>query len=147
MYIGYPNGGGGIHYYALDNDYENSMTMAIPSNSRNKEGAWAFIRWTLSRSEQLKLANKSSNGVPTPSMPVIFPVLREVTDLNTGERDTAQFYDLLERTKYAELSGDSTLRELIISSSQAYLAGEKSLEETVDIIQSRVGTYMAEQYG
>lgn len=147
VYIGYPNGGGGIHYYALDNDYENSMTMAIPSNSRNKEGAWAFIRWTLSRSEQLKLANKSSNGVPTPSMPVIFPVLREVTDLNTGERDTAQFYDLLERTKYAELSGDSTLRELIISSSQAYLAGEKSLEETVDIIQSRVGTYMAEQYG
>lgn len=141
-FVGYPDGKEGIHYYQLTNNYEHCMAAAIPSNSLNKEGAWHFIKMLLSRSNQLTIANTYGAG-----MPVVYDVLKETSSLIADEKDTAAFYDLLERTKYAELYGDATLREIIIDSSQAYLNGEKTLKETAQLIQSKASIYVAEQYG
>ena len=141
-FVGYPDGKDGIHYYQLPNDFENNMATAIPANSQNKQGAWYFIKTMLSRSNQLKIANTYGAG-----MPVIYDVLKEASSNTANEKYTETFYALLERTKYAELYGDATLREIIIDSSQAYLAGEKTLKETTQLIQSKASVYAAEQYG
>lgn len=141
-FVGYPDGKDGIHYYQLPNDYEHCMAAAIPSNSLNKEGAWYFIKMLFSRSSQLNIANTFGTG-----MPVIYDILKETSEYAANERDCSKLYDLLERTKYAELYGDDTLREIIIDSSQAYLAGKKTLEETVQLIQSKANLYISEQFG
>lgn len=141
-YVGYPDGGDGIHYYQLPNEYENCMAAAIPSGSGNKEGAWYFIKTLLSRANQLTIANSFGTGFP-----VNYEVLKEAVATNASAEDAGALHGLLERTKYAELYGDATLREIIIDSSQAYLSGEKTLKETARLIQSKAGVYMAEQYG
>ena len=141
-FVGYPDGKDGIHYYQLPNDFENNMATAIPANSQNKQGAWYFIKTMLSRSNQLKIANTFGAG-----MPVIYDVLKESSSNTANKKYTEAFYALLERTKYAELYGDATLREIIIDSSQAYLAGEKTLKETTQLIQSKASVYVAEQCG
>lgn len=141
-FVGYPDGEEGIHYYQLTNNYEDCMAAAIPSNSKNKDGAWYFIKGLLSRSSQLNVANTYGAG-----MPVIYDIVKEISSRTASEKDIASFYDLLERTKYAELYGDDTLREIIIDSSQAYLVGEKTLEETAQLIQSKASLYVAEQFG
>lgn len=141
-FVGYPDGKEGIHYYQLTNNYEHCMAAAIPSNSLNKEGAWYFIKMLLSRSNQLTIANTYGAG-----MPVVYDVLKETSSQIANEKDTVAFYDLLERTKYAELYGNATLREIIIESSQAYLNSEKTLKETAQLIQSKASIYVAEQFG
>ena len=141
-YVGYPNGGDGIHYYCLPNDFEYSIASAIPANSLNKAGAWYFIKTMFSRSNQLKIANVNGTKIP-----VIYDIALEVAEDTASQEDLEEFLDLLERTKYAELYGDSTLREIIIDNSQAYLAGTKSLVETVQLIQSKASIYVAEQFG
>ena len=47
----------------------------------------------------------------------------------------------------AEQATDETLLDLIMDSSQAYLAGTKTLDETASLIQSKVSLYVSEQYG
>lgn len=137
-FVGYPDGGDGIHYYSLPNDFENCMTMAIPSNSKSKVGAWTFIKTMLSHSNQSGLSY---------GMPVIYEVVKEETERTVNEQVAAKFYDLLERTKYAEQATDETLFGLIVDSCQAYLAGTKTLEETAKLVQSRASLYVSEQYG
>ncbi len=137
-FVGYPDGGDGIHYYSLPNEFESCMTMAIPANSKSKVGAWTFIKTMLSHSNQSSLSY---------GMPVIYDVVKEKTERTVNEQVAAKFYDLLERTKYAEQATDETLLDLIMDSSQAYLAGTKTLDETAKLIQSKVSLYVSEQYG
>ncbi len=141
-FVGYPDGKDGIHYYQLPNDFENNMATAIPANSQNKQGAWYFIKTMLSRSNQLKIANTYGSG-----MPVIFDITKEVAERTASEKETTEFYDLIARTRYAEVYGDATLRSIIIDNSQAYLAGTRSLDETVKLIQSKASVYVSEQFG
>lgn len=141
-FVGYPDGGDGIHYYMLPNDFEHCMAAAMPANSQNKQGAWNFIKILLSRSNQLSVANTFGAGFP-----VIYDIVKETGDRTADAQSAAQFYDLLTRTKCAELYGDATLRDIIIENGQAYIAGGKTLQETAQLIQSKASIYLSEQYG
>ena len=136
-YVGFPNGGEGFHYYS---HVYGSLTMAIPSNSQNKAGAWAFIKDRLSMENQLAVAE-------TPALPVLYEVLARLVDKSSDEAGRNAFYELLPKIQYAEMYGDDALRDIILSSGQGYINGDKSLEETVALIQSRASIYVAEQYG
>ena len=54
---------------------------------------------------------------------------------------------LVSDTRFAATYVDEPLHEIIMTSGLAYLAGDKTLEEAVDLIQSRVSVYMVERYG
>lgn len=140
-FVGYPDGGDGLHFYILPNDFTYAVTMAIPTGSQNKEGAWYYIKSKLSRSSQLKLANEG-RGL----LPVMYEPAQDFISQNFEADQAQSIFGLLERTKYSELYGDSVLRDMIIDSSQAYLAGSKSLEETVQLIQGKASVYVAERY-
>lgn len=54
--------------------------------------------------------------------------------------------ETLRRTMYAETYNDTELQDIIFELGQVYLAGDRSLEDTVAQIQSRAKIYVAERY-
>ena len=135
---GIPNDAQGLSYYTMNSARGRGCTMAIPANSRNKEGAWAFIREMLSDESQHALAKQDG-------MPVLTDVLRDV-NTSAPQRAQEQLDDLLERTRWSQYNFDEELIKLIVSECQPYMRGERSLDETVKMIQSRASIYVAEKY-
>lgn len=138
-YVGYPDGKDGVHYFSTD--MADHAAMAIPRGSQNKSAAWGVIKYLLSENQQWNVASEIG------SMPVIQSVAEEYNRKNFSEEQCEKFFDLLERTHYVQTGADATIREIIMETCQPYLAGDKSLEETTKLLQSRVSIYMAEQYG
>lgn len=131
-----------IHNLMLDASpfYSGGLSMAIPANSQNKDGAWAFIKERLSLDSQLNLGEMSA-------LPVNYEALKRLAEASSTEEGRAELYSLLDKTKYAETFSDCVLQNIIISAGQAYINGDKPLGETVNLIQLKASIYLAEQYG
>ena len=133
VFVGFPDGDMGCSYYICGLGY------AIPAQSSNKEGAWAYIKHMLSVEAQRYV---------TAGLPVILKAFElALEDGDVSEDMQRKALELLERTKYAESVQDSGLKEIITDSCQNYFDGTATLDDTVDIIQSRASVYMSEQYG
>lgn len=70
--------------------------------------------------------------------------LTRLSESNSTEQGIAALNNLLEKTKYAQIYDDKPLQEIIISAGKAYINGDKSIEETLDIIQSKANIYINE---
>lgn len=133
VFVGFPDGDMGCSYYICGLGY------AIPAQSSNKEGAWAYIKHMLSVEAQRYV---------TAGLPVILKAFElALEDGDVSEDMQRKALELLVRTKYAESVQDSGLKEIITDSCQNYFDGTATLDDTVDIIQSRASVYMSEQYG
>lgn len=133
VFVGFPDGDMGCSYYICGLGY------AIPAQSSNKEGAWAYIKHMLSVEAQRYV---------TAGLPVILKAFElALEDGDVSEDMQRKALELLERTKYAESVQDSGLKEIITDSCRNYFDGTATLDDTVDIIQSRASVYMSEQYG
>lgn len=133
VFVGFPDGDMGCSYYICGLGY------AIPAQSSNKEGAWAYIKHMLSVEAQRYV---------TAGLPVILEAFElALEDGDVSEEMQRKALELLERTKYAESVHDAGLKEIITDSCQNYFDGAATLDDTVDIIQSRASVYMSEQYG
>ena len=117
------------------------LNMAIPAGSQNKAGAWAFISDRLSLDTQLALQQNQINGLPVNID--AFPRIQA----GYSPESLEILEDLMARTKYAKTFTDQGLYDIIVSCGEGYLSGDKSLQETVNLIQSRASLYMSEQYG
>lgn len=137
VYVGFPDGGDGCSYY--NNMGNAGLCMAIPAGSQNKEGAWAFIK------ERLSLESQSDHD--DLGIPVIYEAARRQAEAALDGRGLACMDQLLSRTKYAQAYADQALMDIIRECGQSYLAGDKSIDETVALIQSRAAIYVSEQYG
>lgn len=134
VYIGFPTGDGRGSYYA-----QNYMApvMAIPAASRNKEGAWAFIRSQLTESAQRKVEY---------GLPVNLKVVMAQAEATGTPEAVQQFSDLLNSVGFAENNSDNQLRQIILENGLLYCQGSKSLDETIKLIQSKASLYLAEHY-
>ncbi|MEE0795632.1 MAG: hypothetical protein U0M31_09465 [Oscillospiraceae bacterium] len=133
VFVGFPDGDMGCSYYICGLGY------AIPAQSSNKDGAWAYIKHMLSVEAQRYV---------TAGLPVILKAFElALEDGDVSEDMQRKALELLERTKYAESVQDSGLKEIITDSCRNYFDGTATLDDTVDIIQSRASVYMSEQYG
>lgn len=56
-----------------------TSTFFIPSNAKNKEGAWAFISW-LHESQQMAELSSKMGWIPARLSALEYPILNEVTD-------------------------------------------------------------------
>lgn len=138
-FVGFPNGAEGYSYYSINGDTY-GKSMAIPQNSNNKEGAWEFIRWQLSFNHQVGLGKYAN-------IPVNAQALHHKAEAELSDESQVFLADLLSRVCYAEKLNDNALINIIVDSGQGFIYGDKTIEDTVDIIQSRSSIYMAEQYG
>lgn len=139
VYVGFPNGDSGFSYYT-----NGGIAMAIPVQSQNKDGAWAFIRERLSTEH---LMEKDAYGDYSCGLPVVDAVVRHRAEAELSEEDAARLYALMESIQYAETFSSKTMHTIIREAGEAYLAGDKTLDEAVALIQSRAGIWVSEQYG
>ena len=131
VFVGFPTGDDMGSYYTLE-----GVSMAIPRQAANKEGAWAYMRSRLLPAAQRQLR-----------FPIHLDTLLSVAGANLSAEEINQLLDLLEHTGFAENVADEPLRQMVLECGLAYLHGEKSLDETLSTLQSRASIYMSERYG
>lgn len=133
-FVGFPTGDGNGHFYS--NGFNGCM--AIPKASKNKDGAWEFIRSQLVESAQVNVEY---------SLPVNIFAFKHKAESVLSDEEISLFMELLNNTKHVENYSDSVVRNIIMECGKAYLLGDKTIEDTVKLIQTKASIYFAEQYG
>ncbi|MCI8388726.1 MAG: extracellular solute-binding protein [Clostridiales bacterium] len=163
-FVGIPTGSGRGVMLNANNSY------AIGKKSPVKEGAWSFIRYML---ENSALSDRHSNGFSSyieafeKKAEMMFDQ-HFFFDINgmgysswTGDRDNDDFYlnredgvrrDITQQDidsiramiEDAKPMASMKIIEMINEDLAMYFSDEKSLDETIKIIQSRVGIYIGE---
>lgn len=110
--------------------------VAIPRNSDNKAGAWAYIKSELTVASQLAQEYNISTTVDA--------FEREAAAVLSDE-NAQKVFNLLQSTTKAVRYSDTVLTDMLKTAIQAYISGDKTIEETVALIQSRASIYLAEQ--
>lgn len=163
-YIGYPNKNKQGTYFSFVN------RISMYAKSDVKEGVWEFIRTFMTKEYQGKPTFVDYGDMPTRQdcfdleMEAAMAVREYTNELGidimprfcTNEYDGVEyeekpmtqeqgnlFRELIYSTKCCEQYNDVIL-SVIEEESKQYFAAEKSLDETVDIIQNRVKTYVNE---
>lgn len=161
-FIGYPNKDKQGSYFSFD------MPMGIYSKSKVKDAAWEFIKSFM----KLDYQGSGNNIYSNPTRQDAFDMLvkrktttKKYTDELGNEIEPLQFgygWDDLnidigplseeQAQKYIDLINSTTktsdynteITNIITEEAKAYFAGQKGLDETADIIQNRVKTYVNE---
>lgn len=165
-YVGCPNEARNGSLFKLDNRF------AISAQSEHKEEAWEFIRSFLLTEYQRNLIGEGGIGMPimqnmfdeklkemtaTESYEnefgdVIEPVKEQFIEwggieVKTGvptQEDIDIYMNLINHTKRCA-DYDSAIYDIMMEEISGYFDGRKKLDETVEVIQQRVTTYINEQ--
>ena len=161
-FIGYPNKDKDGSYFSFDNQ------LGIYSKSKVKDAAWEFLKTFLTKEYQGDRNNLYSN----PTRQDAFDMLvksktatekytdelgNEVEPLQSGwgwddlnveigpltEKQAQMYIDLVNNTDKTGEYNDE-IGNIITEEAKAYFSGQKSLDETADVIQNRVKTYVNE---
>ena len=161
-FIGYPNKDKDGSYFAFDKQ------LGIYSKSKNKDAAWEFLKTFLTKEYQGNRNNLYSN----PTRQDAFDMLvksktatekytdelgNEVEPLESGwgwddlnvdigpltDKQAQMYIDLVNNTDKTGEYNDE-IGNIITEEAKAYFSGQKSLDETADVIQNRVKTYVNE---
>ena len=161
-FIGYPNKDKDGSYFSFDKQ------LGIYSKSKNKDVAWEFLKTFLTKEYQGDRNNLYSN----PTRQDAFDMLvksktatkkytdelgNEVEPLESGwgwddlnvdigpltDKQAQMYIDLVNNTDKTGEYNDE-IGNIITEEAKAYFSGQKSLDETADIIQNRVKTYVNE---
>lgn len=155
--------------------------LSISSNSKEKEGAWRFIRYLLEEEQQFEMGIIGASGFPihksaldqifeklmekeyekdeegnikekskiswsvgTAEMEEEEPILR-IHLYAATEEEVKRMRELLDSIGNSiDTSMDRKMFEIIIEEAEAFFEGQKSLDEVVNIIQSRAQIYVNE---
>lgn len=144
-------------------------TVAMNSQSENKDGVWEFIRFNLTEDRQKKMQSYSGS----------FPISKTALDTKLQEDMTPEYYEdvngeqkeqskavwgqgdfdvevfaataeQVERVKELintagnSKNSDSQIQNIINEEAQAYFEGQRSVEDVAALIQSRVQVYVNE---
>lgn len=156
--VGYPTADGSV-----GSSFQPPLcTLAVSSVCRNKEAAWAFVREEFlprhDTNSMKKLLSTAAGGFPINRAD--YELMRRMR-MNNGsdffgymvddsielppltEEDVLRFetfYNSIERINL----GDSTIYDIVWELCTHYFAGDRTLDETVNLIQNRVGLYVNE---
>ena len=161
-FIGYPNKDKNGSYFSFD------MPLGIYSKSKVKDAAWEFIKTFMS----LDFQGDQNTIYSNPTRQDAFDMLvkrktatkkytdelgNEIEPLQSGYGWDDLNIDIVplsdeQAQKYIDLVNNTTktsdynteITNIITEEAKAYFAGQKSLDETADIIQNRVKTYVNE---
>ena len=160
--VGYPNSEKSGSYFQFETQ------AGIYSKSENKDGAWEFIRtlmtkeyqgnnnmmWsTPTRQDCFDMMIKAKTTTETYKdefgneiNPVDSTYGYEDLEIKIGpasQEDVDMYIELINNTKKVD-GYNSAIMMIIEEEVKSYFAGEKSVDETADIIQNRVTTYVNE---
>lgn len=161
-FIGYPNEKKEGSYFTID------TPIGISAKSEVKDAAWEFIRIFMTKEYQ---ATKNRWSTPTRQDCLDMKIKAQMTTENytdefgqeispvsssygygndweveigpSSQEEVDLYLDLIKNTK--KVGGyDYKIMDILSEETEAYFKGDKSLEDTVDIIQNRVTTYVNE---
>lgn len=161
-YIGYPGNENQGSYFQFDNQ------LAIYSKSKVKDGAWEFIRSFMKKEYQGKIGNLQNTPTRkdcfamkvkaiTTTEEYIDELGQEVAPIDYNlmyndlevalkpfsQEEAEMFTNLVNSTNKVS-AYDEAMMKIVQEEAKAYFAGQKSLDEAVDIIQNRITTYVNE---
>lgn len=165
-YIGYPNKDRQGSYFEYLEEY------GIYSGSKVKDKAWEFLRMLLTEEYQVNVNHINYYWLPTNQKSFNWKVKAkmatqpytdeygnemepiEVRTVSVGDKeikvgplsqeDVDIYVDLIEHTTKRAVI-DEEMLNIVYEEAQVYFEGVKSLDETADIIQNRISTYVNEQ--
>ena len=159
VYNGLPGISGGTSYI------EPATQLAMSSNCKYKDVAWEFMRYFLTDEYQdniefyMPVSQKAFNAVLEKAQENPFYIDEngekhemssymsmddiEVEIKAISAAEAKQFEDLVKSTTVS-YQGDEAICSIISEEAEAFYAGQKSVEEVADIIQSRVSIYISE---
>jgi len=163
--IGYPTINGDVR-----GDYVNTSGFSILNSSENIDVAWQFIMYCLSdHFAGFTLSNgynvSTSSGIDTCNGKYYgLMTSRVYDDFNNVGKDSAAFVngvdginitynewfdEFNDYIKYVEnyVPKDNDIRKIIMDELSAYYGADKSVDEVIKIIQSRVSVYLSEMWG
>ena len=125
--------------------------LGISANSRNIDAAWSFVRTILTPQYQRQNGFQFATNM-TVFNEQIATAMEDVEPMWEGDpgrpgatqAQIDQILALINRTEQLYM-WDQTVLDMITEETLAFFAGDRSVEETVRIIQSRVQTYLSEQ--
>lgn len=159
-FVGYPVGDG-----AVGSSFQSFHGVAISSVCRNKEAAWAYVRNSFLPRYTRSMLQKRLEGGAFYGFPINRADYELLMDLSVssdvslkgynsfGEEmdlyplsreDLARFKEFYSRIERFDM-GDRKMQAFIYESCEPYFAGDKTLDETVELIQNRVRLYINEQ--
>ena len=158
MFLAYKNRNalwlGNPGWNGAENQFYPTDVFVMNSASENKEGAWDFLAYLLSRDMQDSIDWEFP--VRKDSLEQFFLSSYNGTDTEfnyqTGygaltQEDIGTMHSLIGRAVYRDsalISGSSPIRQILHEEVEMYFAGDSTLEETVEKIQNRVGLYLKE---
>lgn len=138
-YIGFPSADGGVNLFS-----GLVGPMSIMASSENKEAAWQFIRVFFTPQLQ-------NNEICLFGIPVIESCLDDYLKRRMEQDETITQADV---DKYKALvmscqgfTEGGAVYDIALEEVNKYLGGGKTAEDAAKSIQSRVGIYLAEQFG
>lgn len=153
-YIGYPN----------KDAYKCTMltsdsAYAITSSCKDKEGAWSFLEFYLSRDqgsyeygfpsnkkELEKIYEEELKHSGQPNGDSLYELSGFTYDYHyCTKEELSQLDELIALSKVTDT--DSELLKIISEEASGYFAGQKSVDEVAQIIQSRISLYINEKLG
>lgn len=138
-YIGYPSADGGQNVF-----FQSIGPFSIMASSENKDAAWQFIRI-------LFLPQLQNGDINAFGLPVIESCLDTQLESRMSRDDTITQADI-DKFKALIMScrgflDGGAVYDIALEEVNKYLGGSKTAEDAAKSIQSRVGIYLAEQFG
>lgn len=130
--------------------YRRSYSLMVNANSQHKEGAWEFLKYLFGEEGQ----NYVANGAPSAANKEMFQSYAEweMKMIEEGrmqainpmtEKVVEDICDYAERARYTPTRTNPIL-SIIYEEAGSYFAGDKPIEEVIDLIQNRVQVYLNE---
>lgn len=140
MSVGYPGWGGAECELRTEEIY------AINSASGNKEGAWSFLEFLLSKETQdgidWAFPVRKDSFEEDLTDPYVNPVYMDLKEFS--EEDAEAVRKWVDSAVYDQWPGMSSVWWILIDEAAMYFAGDADLDTTVEKIQTRVQLYLDE---
>lgn len=142
--VGFPgaDGNGALRYFAAEQ-------LAISALSEQSDGAWTFLKYLISSTDP--------NGIGFPVLQTNFDhTIQEAMEDELDEQGNVVVPGMTEAERNSLLQwldnasgpggaeNTSDMIDIILEEAVAYISGDKSLDETLSLMESRLGIYLAE---
>ena len=125
------------------------LRLSMNSASKNKEGAWAFLEFLLSRENQERSRLLASFPVRKDSFEQYIRTpsqTAEPKEIDAAAQDTALLMETIQASHMDNRNIDDDVFRIVCEESEAFFAGDKTVEEVTGLIQNRVQLYLSERY-
>jgi ABC-type glycerol-3-phosphate transport system substrate-binding protein len=131
--------------------FEYSMAFAVNSQSKNKETAWAFMKFLLSKEIQLATnpyVFSLNNEAREEKAELIFSWNLPTRTLNEQQRQAIEAYkaavERLSDSINCYVVEDTNINDMIIAEAQYFFNGSRNAQEVARVLQNKADLYLSE---